>query len=59
MYVNSGDVIATFIYLVFVILVIAIIFIAFKRIKNTTKEKQIINQKLDAILLKLDEQNKN
>ena len=58
-YVNSGHVIATLIYLVFVILVIAIIFIAFKRLKNLTKDKQIINQKLDTILQKLDEQNKN
>lgn len=57
MYVNSGDVIATLIFLVFVILVIAIIFIAFKRLKNSSKEKQIINQKLDAILQKLDEKN--
>ena len=59
MYVNSGDVIATLIYLVFVILVIAIIFIAFKRLKNSTKEKQIVYQKLDTILQKLEEQNKN
>lgn len=57
--VNSGDVIATLIFLVFVIFVIAIIFIAFKRIKNSNKEKQIINQKLDTILQKLDGQNKN
>lgn len=56
---NIGDIIFTLIFLVFVILVIAIIFIAFKRIKNSTKEKQIINQKLDTILQKLDEQDKN
>ncbi|QDP99766.1 hypothetical protein FOH38_19130 [Lysinibacillus fusiformis] len=59
MIVNTGDVIATLIYLVFVILVFAIIFIAFKRLKDSAKEKQIINQKLDTILQKLDEQNKN
>ncbi len=59
MYMNSGDVIATLIYLVFVILVIAIIFIALKRLKNSNKEKQIINQKLDTIMQKLDEQKKN
>lgn len=59
MIVNTGDVIATLIYLVFVILVFSIIFIAFKRLKDSTKEKQIINQKLDTILQKLDEQNKN
>jgi len=49
----------TLICLVFVILVFAIIFIAFKRLKDSTKEKQIINQKLDTILQKLNEQNKN
>ncbi|MFJ7886667.1 hypothetical protein ACIQYL_01095 [Lysinibacillus xylanilyticus] len=59
MNVNIGDVIATLIYLVFVILVFAIIFIAFKRLKDSTKEKRIINQKLDTILQKLNEQNKN
>ncbi|MFJ7184051.1 hypothetical protein [Lysinibacillus xylanilyticus] len=59
MNVNIGDVIATLICLVFVILVFAIIFIAFKRLKDSTKEKQIINQKLDTILQKLNEQNKN
>ncbi len=53
--VNIGDVIATLIYLFFVILVFAIIFIAFKRLKDSTKEKQNINQKLDSILQKLDE----
>ena len=56
---NIDDVIATFIYLVFVILVIALIFITIKRLKDSTREKQIINQKLDIILKKLDEQNKN
>ncbi|MGE7024520.1 hypothetical protein [Solibacillus cecembensis] len=56
MIVNIGDVIATLIYLFFVILVFAIIFIAFKRLKDSTKEKQIINQKLDSILQKLDEE---
>ncbi len=55
MIVNIGDVIATTIYLFFFILVFAIIFIAFKRLKDSTKEKQIINQKLDSILQKLDE----
>jgi|GEM_PF-2400525 len=59
MNVNIGDVIATLICLVFVVLVFAIIFIAFKRLKDSTKEKQIINQKLDTILQKLNEQNKN
>ncbi|MFJ7185064.1 hypothetical protein [Lysinibacillus xylanilyticus] len=59
MNVNIGDVIATLICLVFVFLVFAIIFIAFKRLKDSTKEKQIINQKLDTILQKLNEQNKN
>ncbi|MEK5423957.1 hypothetical protein MKZ08_18175 [Viridibacillus sp. FSL R5-0477] len=59
MSVNIGDVIVTLIYFVFLILVIAIIFIAFKRLKDSTKEKQIINQKLDTILQKLDEQNKH
>ena len=59
MNVNIGDVLGTLIYLVFVILVFAIIFIALKRLKNSTKEKQIINQKLDTILQKLEEQNKS
>ncbi|MGE6517662.1 hypothetical protein [Lysinibacillus sphaericus] len=54
MAVNIGDVIATLIYLVFVILIIAFIFIAFNRLKNSTKEKQVINQKLDTILQKLN-----
>ena len=59
MTVNIGDVIATLIPLIFFILAIVIIFITIKRLKNSTKEKQTINQKLDTILQKLDEQNKN
>lgn len=53
--VNIGDFLGTLIYLVFVILVFSTIFIAFKRLKNSTKEQQIINQKLDTILKKLEE----
>ncbi|WP_342567356.1 hypothetical protein MKY09_00935 [Psychrobacillus sp. FSL K6-4046] len=59
MTLNLDDVIATLIFLIFIVLVIAIIFIAIKGLRNSTKEKQLINQKLDTVLKKLDELNKN
>ena len=55
MALNLDDVIATLIFLIFIVLVIAIIFIAIKGLRNSTKEKQLINQKLDTVLKKLDD----
>ena len=49
---NFGDFIATLLVLLIPILVIAILF---SGIKNSKKEKQVIHQKLDLILKKLDE----
>ena len=49
---NFGDFVATLLVLLIPILVIVILFIG---IKNAKKEKQVIHQKLDLILKKLDE----
>ncbi|ATP39937.1 hypothetical protein CSE16_07665 [Solibacillus sp. R5-41] len=54
--VNIGDVIGTLIYLLFMILFIAFVFLVFKRLINSGKQSQIINQKLDDILRKLEDQ---
>ena len=56
--VNMGDVIFTLVFLVIVIVVLSIFFISLKQLKKSAKEKQIINQKLDTVLKKMDEQDK-
>ena len=53
--INFGDVLATLLVCLIPMLVLTILFIG---LKNAKKEKQIIHQKLDLILRKLDEENR-
>lgn len=56
--VNIGDVIATLIVLLFAILIVTLVVLVIKRLTVSSKEKKMINRKLDTILEKLDEQKK-
>lgn len=56
--VNIGDVLATLIMLIFIILLMAFFFLVIKQLTASIKEKNKINQKLDEILEKQEEQNK-
>ena len=51
MNLNLEDVVATIIFLCAVVFIVVIIFIALSHLRNSGKQKQMINQKLDAIFL--------
>lgn len=54
--VNIGDILFTLVYFVFLILIISLIVRFFKRkFSSTENQSQIINQKLDKILERLEE----
>lgn len=58
MNINMGDILVTFVFFIIFILIISLTIIFFKKIGDTKKQRQIINQKLDKILEKLEEKNK-
>jgi len=53
-----GDILVTFVFFIIFILIISLTIIFFKKFGDTKKQRQIINQKLDKILEKLEEKNK-
>ena len=58
MNINMGDILVTFVVFIIFILIISLTIIFFKKFGDTKKQRQIINQKLDKILEKLEEKNK-
>ncbi|WP_397539206.1 DUF4083 family protein [Rummeliibacillus pycnus] len=53
--INIGDILVTLICFVCLILIISLVIVFIKRVFSSKKQSQIINQKLDNILEKLEE----